>query len=239
MKKLIKSFIVIGFQAVLLSSCVIKQPQEIVETPKTINVTGHGRVTIEPDLIYIKFLVRTMDWNVSKAVEKNAVNSNNAINAIISVGVPQEDISTSDYSITQDNSNNYPGQYTVRNTISVVIRNLDIAGAVIDAAVKQNTGANGVTSFKYGVSDQTTSLRQARTIAIQDAQDAASLLAGASGCKITGVQSINEYPSRTIQQANDYMLYKTSSAAEGSSTQIKEGTMIISSEVNITYTIEN
>ena len=180
-----------------------------------------------------------MDWNVSKAVEKNAVNSNNAINAIISVGVPQEDISTSDYSITQDNSNNYPGQYTVRNTISVVIRNLDIAGAVIDAAVKQNTGANGVTSFKYGVSDQTTSLRQARTIAIQDAQDAASLLAGASGCKITGVQSINEYPSRTIQQANDYMLYKTSSAAEGSSTQIKEGTMIISSEVNITYTIEN
>ena len=40
MKKLIKSFIVIGFQAVLLSSCVIKQPQEIVETPKTINVTG-------------------------------------------------------------------------------------------------------------------------------------------------------------------------------------------------------
>ena len=231
MKKLIKSFIVIGFQAVLLSSCVIKQPQEIVETPKTINVTGHGSVTIEPDLIYIKFLVRTMDWN--------AVNSNNAINAIISVGVPQEDISTSDYSITQDNSNNYPGQYTVRNTISVVIRNLDIAGAVIDAAVKQNTGANGVTSFKYGVSDQTTSLRQARTIAIQDAQDAASLLAGASGCKITGVQSINEYPSRTIQQANDFMLYKTSSAAEGSSTQIKEGTMIISSEVNITYTIEN
>lgn len=239
MKKLIKSFIVIGFQAVLLSSCVIKQQQEIVETPKTINVTGHGSVTIEPDLIYIKFLVRTMDWNVSKAVEKNAVNSNNAINAIISVGVPQEDISTSDYSITQDNSNNYPGQYTVRNTISVVIRNLDIAGAVIDAAVKQNTGANGVTSFKYGVSDQTTSLRQARTIAIQDAQDAASLLAGASGCKITGVQSINEYPSRTIQQANDFMLYKTSSAAEGSSTQIKEGTMIISSEVNITYTIEN
>lgn len=240
MKKFFKSLLVLGCSITVLSSCFIKQPQENAESPKTITVTGRGSVSIEPDLIYLKFLVKTINWNVSKAVEQNAINSNNAMTAIMNQGISQDDIFTSDYSITQDNSNNYPGQYTVRNTISVTIRNLDIAGSVIDAAVKQNYGANGITSFNYGVSDQATSLRQARTAAIQNAQDAASLLAGASGCKITGVQSINEYPSRTMQKFNDYMVYEDAAAtAESVSTQIRAGTMIITSEVNITYTIEN
>ena len=230
MKKVIKNFAVIGGCALLLSSCVIKQPQEKAETPKTITVTGNGSVTVEPDLIYLKFLVKTTDWNVSKAVEKNAVNTNNVLTSITQTGIPESDISTSDYYITQDNSNNYPGQYTVKNSISVVIRNTEIAGSVIDAAVKQNVGANGITSFKYGVSDKTTALRQARTLAIQDAQDAASLLAGASGCKISSVQSISEYTPNT------YALRATSSF---DSTMIQEGTISIASEVTITYNLEN
>lgn len=238
MKKVIRFFALLGTLALFLSSCVIKQPQEKAETPKTITVTGSGSVTVEPDLIYLKFLVKTTDWNVSKAVEKNAVNTNNVLTAIIQTGIPETDISTSDYSITQDNSNNYPGQYTVRNSISVVIRNTEIAGSVIDVAVKQNIGANGITSFKYGVSDKTTALRQARTLAIQDAQDAASLLAGASGCKITGVQSINEY-TPMVSQVNDYMMLKSTTANESAATQIKEGLVNISSQVNITFTIEN
>ena len=238
MKKVIKNFAVIGGCALLLSSCVIKQPQEKAESPKTITVTGNGSVTVEPDLIYLKFLVKTTDWNVSKAVEKNAVNTNNVLTSITQTGIPESDISTSDYSITQDNSNNYPGQYTVKNSISVVIRNTEIAGSVIDAAVKQNVGANGITSFKYGVSDKTTALRQARTLAIQDAQDAASLLAGASGCKITGVQSINEY-TPMVSQVNDYMMLKSTASNESTTTPIKEGLVNISSQVNITFTIEN
>ena len=218
MKKVIKIFALFGTFGLLLSSCVIKQPQEKAETPKTITVTGNGNVTVEPDLIYLKFLVKTMDWNVSKAVEKNAVNTNNVLTAIKNTGIPESDISTSDYSITQDNSNNYPGQYTVKNSISVVIRNTEIAGSVIDVAVKQNVGANGITSFKYGVSDKTTALRQARTLAIQDAQDAASLLAGASGCKIGAVVEIN----------NEEITTSTTS----------DGKIVTSATIKITYNLE-
>ena len=81
-------------------------------------------------------------------------------------------------------------------------------------------------------------MRQARTLAIQDAQDAASLLAGASGCKITGVKSINEY-TPMVSQVNDYMMLKNTAASEGTSTPIKEGLVNVSSQVNITFTIEN
>lgn len=237
MKKFFESILIISMGMGLFTSCVIRQSPNATETPRTISVEGKGSVSVKPDLIYLKFLVRTTDWNVSKAVEKNAVNTNNVLKSLTDAGLASSDISTYDYTITQDNSNNYPGQYTVRNTIAVVIRNIETAGSIIDAAVKINTGANGITEFKYGITDDSSYLRQARTLAIQNAQDAASLLAGASGCKVSSVLSINEYNSSWSGNGyNDVVMLK-SAAANG--TQIQEGNITITSNVNITYSLEN
>ena len=236
MKKFVKSILILSLRMGMLTSCVIKQPSGETETPKTITVTGHGSVTVKPDLIYLQFLVRTTDWNVQRAVEKNATNTNNVLTGLGTAGVASSDISTFDYEISQDNSNNYPGQYTVKNTIAVVIRNIDTAGAIIDSAVKQNVGANGITEFRYEVSDTSSQLRQARTLAIQDAQDSASLLAGASGCKISAVQNISEYHSTPMRSVSNAMMMK---AADGIATQLAAGTVTIESNVTITYTLEN
>lgn len=230
MNKFCKSILLISLGMGLFSSCVIKQPSDQVQMPRTITVSGRGSVSVKPDLVHLKFLVKTVEWNVARAVERNATNTNNVLTALKEAGVADSDISTFDYSISQDNSNNYPGQYTVRNTIAVVVRNIDTAGAVIDAAVKQNTGANGITEFRYAVSDDASYLRQARTLAIQDAQDAASLIAGASGCKLSSVQSISEFTpdSYSFRAANNF-----------DSTMIQEGSISINSEVTITYNLEN
>jgi len=237
MKKFFKSILIISMGMGLFTSCVIRQSPNATEAPRTISVEGKGSVSVKPDLIYLKFLVRTTDWNVSKAVEKNATNTGNVLKALTDAGLASSDISTYDYTITQDNSNNYPGQYTVKNTIAVVIRNIETAGSIIDAAVKINTGANGITEFKYGISDKSPYLRQARTLAIQDALDAASLLAGASGCKVSSVLNINEYNSSWSGNAyNDVVMLKSSGE---NGTQIQEGNITITSNVNITYKLEN
>ncbi len=235
MNKFIKSILILSIGMGLLSSCVVAKPAQTDTVPRTITVSGNGSVSLKPDLVYLKFLVRTMDWNVSKAVEKNAANSDFVLKALEQLGIASTDISTFDYSISQDNSNNYPGQYTVRNTIAVVVRNIEITGSVIDAVIKNNAGANGLTSFKYAVSDKESALRQARTLAIQNAQDAANLLAGASGCKITGVQTISEF-SPSYYDTGEVLL-KASDRVNG--TQIKEGTIGVSSQVTITYLMEN
>ena len=214
----------------LVSSCTINKP---VEQEKTITVSGSGSVSVKPDLVYLKFLVKTSDWNVSNAVEKNAVNSNNVITAIKEVGVDQNDISTSDYRISQDNSKDYPGMYTVYNYISVLIRNIDIAGKIVDVAVKDKTGANGITSFEFRVSDKSTALRQARTLAVQNAQDAASLLAGASGCKVGSVVSINENYTNTTPT-----LMKSNAAEFSASTKFEPGSIDVSSNVTIKFNLE-
>ena len=239
MKKMVKSILIIGLGSALLSSCMIGRPAKEEAPVRSITVSGTGSVSVKPDMVSIKFVVKQTGWNCPQVAERNAINTTNTINAIKEAGIPESDISTYDYSITQDNSHTYAGEYTVRNTIAVIIRNIDLTGKVIDAAVKNNTGANGITSFEYLVSDKATALREARTLAIKNAQDAASLLAGASGCKVNGVLEIREdYTS--AGRSND-MLFKAVSmeAAGGTPTPIVEGNVTITSNVTVKYELTN
>ena len=239
MKNLAKSILIIGLGSALFSSCFLGRPAKEEAPVRSITVSGSGSVSVKPDMVSMKFIVRNTGWNCPQTAERNAINTTNTINAIKEAGIPESDISTYDYSITQDNSHSYAGEYTIRNTIAVIIRNIDLTGKVIDAAVKNNTGANGITSFEYLVSDKATALREARTLAIKNAQDAASLLAGASGCKINGVIEIHEdYTS--AGRSND-MLYKAVSMnASGSTpTPIIEGNITITSNVTVKYELTN
>ena len=219
----------ISLLVLLTSACTVNKPAEQV---RTITVSGEGSVSVKPDYVFLKFLVKTSDWNVSKAVEKNAQNSNNVINAIKETGVDSNDISTADYRISQDNSKDYPGMYTVYNYINVIIRNVDTAGTIVDVAVKDKIGANGITSFDFGVSDKTTALRQARTLAVQNAQDAAALLAGASGCKVGTVVEITENFTNTSP-----VMLKSNFSGSSFSTKFEPGTIDVNSNVTIKYNL--
>jgi len=239
MKKMIKSILIIGLGTALLSSCMLGRPAKDEAPVRSITVSGTGSISVKPDMVSMKFIVKSTGWNCPQTAEKNAVNTANTIAAIKEAGIPESDISTYDYSITQDNSHAYAGEYTVRNTIAVVIRNIDLTGKVIDAAVKNNTGANGITSFEYQVSDKATALREARTLAIKNAQDAASLLAGASGCKINNVLEIREdYTS--AGRSNDMAWRAVSMEAGGSApTPIVEGNITITSNVTVKFELTN
>ena len=238
MKNLVKSILVIGVGTALLSSCVLGRPAKDEAPVRSITVSGTGSVSVKPDMVSVKFIVKSTNWNCPTAAERCAINTANTIAAIKEAGIPESDISTYDYSISQDNTHTYAGEYTVRNTIAVLIRNVDLTGKVIDAAVKNNTGANGVTSFEYLVSDKATALREARTLAIKNAQDAASLLAGASGCKVNGVIEIREdYTS--AGRSNDMMFKAVAMEAGGATTPIVEGNITITSNVTVKYELTN
>lgn len=238
MNKAFKSILIIGMGTALLSSCVLGRPEKEVAPVRSITVSGSGSISVKPDMVSMKFIVRNTGWNCPQVAERNAINTTNTINAIKEAGIPESDISTFDYSISQDNSHSYAGEYTVRNTIAVIIRNIELTGKVIDAAVKNNTGANGITTFEYLVSDKATALREARTLAIKNAQDAASLLAGASGCKVNGVLEIREdYTSAS--RGNDMMFKAVSMEAGSTPTPIVEGNVTITSNVTVKYELTN
>ena len=94
-------------------------------------------------------------------------------------------------------------------------------------------GANGLTGFTYLAEEDTSALRQARTQAIQNAQDAANLLAGASGAKVGTVLEITEGYS-TVSQPKLASTIASNSVA----TPIVEGTVTVESNVTVRYSLE-
>lgn len=243
MKKFNKALIIgaVCSFSLLASSCMLNRSSS-AEAKNSLTVTGTGSVTLEPDMISLKFIVRNTGWNIPQVAERNSTNTANTIAAIKEAGIPESDITTSDYEITQDNTHSYAGEYTAKNIITVLVRNIDITTKVIDAAVKNNIGANGIISFEYLVSDKANALKEARLLAITNAQDAASLIAGATGCKVNGVLEITEDYSteKTTLEGLYENVYQTSSSNVNSlSKPIKNGTITISSNVTIKYELIN
>ena len=75
-----------------------------------------------------------------------------------------------------------------------------------------------LTSVEYTYADAASEIRRARTAAVQNAQDAASLLAGASGSKTGDVVSItNESVTKTSE---------------------RDGTIKIQSNLTVTYDLQ-
>ncbi|MCQ2592971.1 MAG: SIMPL domain-containing protein [Treponema sp.] len=212
--------------ALLFSSCKVEKP---VEPVKTITVSGQGSVNLKPDLLSIRFSVKNTEWIVNTAIDKNASNTEKAISKIKEAGVDETDISTFDYKITQDAN----GKYIVTNTIAVLIRNSELIGNVINGAIIN--GAISLIDYKYLISDKTTALRQARTLAIQDAKDTASLYAGASGCLLDSVMDIKENGNYTTFRP----FFKNNDQTFSNPFQLEEGEITITAGVTITYALVN
>ena len=120
MKSVIKILALTTFGLGIFSSCVLSRPAEKAEEKRTITVSGTGSVSVKPDMVSMKFLVRNTGWNIVQVSERNAINTANTLAALKEAGIPESDISTYDYSITQDNTHTYAGEYTATNTISVI-----------------------------------------------------------------------------------------------------------------------
>lgn len=224
------------FICLLMVSCSAnRQPQQ--EQPRTITVNGNGTVYVMPDRAIMVFAVITQNWVAQTAVQENARIMNEVISALQKAGVRESDISTSDYTVNQQGTWNNgvytPGRYRADNTVTVVIQTIDMVGTLIDTAI--GAGANSLTSLSFKVADTETALRQARTLAVQDAQNAAALFAGASGCAVGNVISFVEnrdtyFPNPQVVNAID--------AATNTATPISAGKIAVTSSITVTYALQ-
>ena len=186
MKKVFGIFTAIVL-AVFFVSCTLGKP--VVEKVRTITVDGTGSVEVVPNVAEITFTVVTGGWSARQIVADNDTITNRFVDAVIALGVPKDSITRSECSVSN------PGNsYESRRTVKVSVINMALIPAVIDCKTT-SVRLNGV-SFEY--TDSASEVRRARTAAIKNAQDAASLLAGASGCKTADVVAIaNEKITQT------------------------------------------
>lgn len=170
----------------------------------TISVSGKGEVERSPDTAKISFSVRNEKKVLKEAQDEVSAKIGAIKTALIAQGVEEKFIKTDSYSsYPQYNYNNRPCYggvcpsstptlrgYEVAHSITVSVKDLEKVESVLGILA-----TNGVTDMQgpnFGFEDDKMVAREARDLAIADAQTEAEKLAKALGVKLVRVVSFNE-----------------------------------------------
>ena len=193
--------------ALILTSCTVKTTEN---NKRTVTVTGTSSITVEPDNCTLVFSVSTKGKEASQTVQNNSAKMTKIQDAIIELGISKDNISTENYSITPEfrADRQTVSGYTVTNRFSVFTKDLPLTGEIVDVSLK-----NGalISECNFGISDIDIYVKQARTLAVQNAQDAANLIAGTSGAMLGKVISIRE-----IYESDSFLSHKKNKESENS-----------------------
>lgn len=168
-------------------------------------VTGHGKVSLDPDKIDISFAVgntKFKDVEEAKAdVEKRA---KKIAQALRKLGVKEDDISSPRFEVNAEQSRFgdqcqdewYP---TVTRYIEFTLRDVKKYGTALDVLVKN--GMTRLQNISPGIVDELPHKNKALADAIKDAKSQAAFLAKNFDTKIAGIHSIGER-----QYRNNFMM---------------------------------
>lgn len=197
------------FLALVLSTLCVADVQDPV--PRIL-VTGEGSVDIAPDMAVLSLTVTRQAETARAALDANSSAMKEVQAAMKSAGVDQRDLQTSGFSIQPNYF--YPPQqpsgkreppeivgYTVRNSLTVRVRDISSVGLILDKSVSLGVNEGGNITFTND--DPSEAIKKARVKAVQHALDKAKTLAGAAGVKIGQILEISEqsYSPRPMSMA--------------------------------------
>lgn len=233
MKKMLSGLLVL---TVLALGLLAVSPVN-AQTEKTISVVGKGVVTMEPDIVSVQIAVSTEKESVSDALNENT-NAVIAIkNAIMALGVAEEDIKTEYYSLYSSQKSfrdsSAPSDayiYSVTYGFSIRLHEVGKLNQVLDASIKN--GANTINSMNYDSSKRDAIVEEARNLAIEDAMKQAQAIAEKLGVKLGDVISFSMPDNQNYYGPYSEMNY---GLGGGGSAPISSGNLSISSQVNMTF----
>jgi len=164
-------------------------------------VSGEGSVDIAPDMAVLTLTVMRQADTARAALDANSSAMTEVQKAMRTAGIENRDMQTSGFSIQpnyvypvpKSASEREPPQiagYTVRNSLTVRIRDLGAVGAILDKSVSLGVNEGGNITFTNA--DPSAALTRARISAVQDAIAKADTLADAAGVKRGRLMEISE-----------------------------------------------
>ena len=211
------------------------------KTEKTVRVSGTGTVAGDPDVVMLNIGVSAERDSVKQARADAAEAMAGVIESLKSNGLLDEDIQTQHFSIHQQydyskGRREFRG-YSVTNTVSAKIRDLDTVGNVIDDAAEAGGDLVQINSIQFTIDDPTTLKMQARVAAMGDAQAKAQTLATEGGVTLGKPISISE-PGDFYAPYPAGLEFAFAADAESVATPIQSGQLQITVTVNVVYEIE-
>jgi len=205
-------------------------------------VTGQGEVQAVPDVAVLTLGVQAQAPSVSEAQEQARQAMDALMAALRASGIDEKDIQTTGYNIWQqtrwdpNRQVEEPVGYQVSNTVRVKVRQVEDAGAVIDATVAAAGDLIRVQGIYFEVDDPSSYLDEARAKAVADAKKRAEQLASLAGVTLGKPTYITEsYYTPVIYRGIEAAMPES---AAGAPTPIMPGETTISANVQIVYSIQ-
>lgn len=175
--------------------------QAAEKPPRTITVTGEGKVRVKPDTASVSAGVVTEADTARAALDKNTERMLQVMGGLLEAGIAQDDLQTSQFSVSPVYSRpprNPSGPrvdpkiigYRVSNTATAIVRDLERIGSVLDKVV--TLGANSVGGPSFFLDEPRPRLDEARKQAVADALRKAELLSAAAGVKLGEILTLRE-----------------------------------------------
>jgi uncharacterized protein YggE len=175
-----------------------------------LSVSGTGRAERRPD----QALFTAGLENVAPTPEAASASANQAVARIVSAlkaqGVAEKDVQTSSLSISRIGYGKDRGRFQASNTVTVKVRQVDKAGAVIAAAT--GAGANVLSGPNLSVADPEAATLSAHGAAYKAARAKAEAYAKAAGMRVSRVVEIQDggqggaIPMMYAEEARDAMM---------------------------------
>jgi uncharacterized protein YggE len=180
----------------LRAPAVLAQDVATPATARTITVVGEGVINIEPNVARTNIGVEVLRPTVEEAAAENAAIVEALLATLTELGIPGEDIQTSGFNVFAERYgaggpvSEEEVQYRVSNSVTVIIRDLDQVGEVLDAAIK--AGANNIYGVEFLLDDATAARSEARELAVENARATAEELAMLNGVQVGKILAISE-----------------------------------------------
>lgn len=181
--------------ALLLAGCAGTAARAAEE--RGIVVTGTGRSPARPDAAAVALGVEVRAATLSDATARVDRTMRDVLAGVRALGVRDADVQTTSYRIdpiAEAQAPAAPGAriagYRVANVVQVKTREVAALGRMVDAAVA--AGANVVRDVQFTLDDPRRAEAEARTRAVQDAQEKARTVAAAAGVRVGRLLSISE-----------------------------------------------
>jgi len=175
-------------------------------------VTGQGEVMAVPDIAELRLGVEVQADTVAEAQTQASDAMDKVQQALKDNGVAEKDIQTQQFSIypvtkwISDKDEQEIVGYRATNIVVAKIKEIDRAGAIIDAAVEAGGDLIIIQDISFDVDDKTPYYEEARSKALEDAENKAKQLAELAGVglgKATFVSEGGGYLSVRVDYSNE------------------------------------
>lgn len=216
---------------------------EVRAEPGRITVIGHATIEMAPDYASVQVGIASRGPNPAAALDANSAAAERVIAIAKEFGIEPADLGTSSVNLTQvfksvrgaGGTTEQADGYRAENDLRIRLRDFarlgDIMRKVLDG------GANAIDGVTFGLSDPRLAERRAGEDAVRDATARARALAEAAGVKLATIESIVSPPRSARSSAVPGQMSRAVAAAPAKRVPLEAGTIEVSSEVEVTWTL--